>query len=250
MSDSNLPQQIEMLNQEIDALQTTLHDYEARDQALFEAAPISLWEEDFSAVKRYLNELRTAGVTDLRRHFESHPDEVESCASLVRIIAVNQATLQLFKARSQEELQGNLARIFGPESYAVFQEEIIALAERGIFHSEIINYTLDETPIYVSVQIAITPGDEDSWSRVFVSLIDITERKEAESALQKAHQELEQRVEERTAELQQAYATLQRAHEFFYSTLEQAITVIQRGSTIQEILHYLEQAREQFEGDK
>jgi hypothetical protein len=33
---------------------------------LFEFAPISLWEEDYSAVKGYFDRLRAVGVTDLR----------------------------------------------------------------------------------------------------------------------------------------------------------------------------------------
>ena len=40
---------------------------EAEDhfEKLFEYAPISLWEEDFSGVKKFFDDLQAEGVTDL-----------------------------------------------------------------------------------------------------------------------------------------------------------------------------------------
>ncbi len=45
-------------------------------------------------------------------------------------------------------------------------------------------------------------------SRVIVTFVDVTERRQAEDALQKAHDELEQRVDERTVELKNTHAQL------------------------------------------
>ena len=41
-----------------------LRESETRYRSLFEDSPISLWEQDFSAVKRRLDRLREDGITD------------------------------------------------------------------------------------------------------------------------------------------------------------------------------------------
>ena len=46
-------------------------------QMLFEYAPISLWEQDFSAIKTFFDGLRRQGVRDLGRYLDENPDQVE-----------------------------------------------------------------------------------------------------------------------------------------------------------------------------
>ncbi len=61
--------------------------------------------------------------------------------------------------------------------------------------------------------------------RMAGTVLDVTERKRAEAALRQAHDELERRVEERTAELQQAVATLKKTE----ALLHQAVDVANLG---------------------
>src|SRR5437762_7024643 len=49
---------------------------ELRFRALFEGSPISLWEEDFSAVRFYLDELAASGIDDLVGHLRTNSDAV------------------------------------------------------------------------------------------------------------------------------------------------------------------------------
>ncbi len=84
-------------------------------KTLFEYAPISLWEEDYSDLKSALDNLRTQGVKSLSDHLKKHPEFVDECMRKIIVRDVNQHTLTLFKANSKQELLDNLDKIFREE---------------------------------------------------------------------------------------------------------------------------------------
>ncbi len=69
-------------------------------RGLFQHSPISLWVEDFSGVKRLMDEVRDRGIEDLRVFTDVHPEFIQRCISEIRVIDVNRHTLTLFGALS------------------------------------------------------------------------------------------------------------------------------------------------------
>jgi len=154
---------------------------ETKYKNLFEHVPVALWDEDFSNLKTYLDGLHQSGITDLRTHFEQHPQDVAHCAELIEIIDVNQATLNLFEAKTKEKLLGNLKRIFRYQPPTIIKEEIITLYKGETpYQGEMIAISLNERSFHCHVEVAIAPGYEETWEKVFVSVTDITERKQSE----------------------------------------------------------------------
>lgn len=148
---------------------------------MFRYAPVSLWEEDFSEVKRHLGHLKRSGVDNLRKYFEEHPEAVLSLAQMVRIIQVNDATINLFEAGSPEEFRDGLSLVLGKESYEVFKEELVTLSEsREVFSSITTNLTLKGNRRDILITVTIPPGFEESWSKVYVAITDITALKHRE----------------------------------------------------------------------
>ena len=72
-------------------------------RGLFEHSPVSLWVEDFSAIKRLLDECAAAGIRDFRVFTDVHPEFVERCMSEIRVIDVNRHTLDLFARARQAD---------------------------------------------------------------------------------------------------------------------------------------------------
>jgi PAS domain S-box-containing protein len=169
-----------------------LRESESRYRTLFADSPVSLWEEDFSGIRRYFDRLRALGVSDFDEHFTANPDELADCVESVRVVDVNRATLALYGAESRSQLLAGLDRILGDEGREVFRRSILALArgERS-WESEGINYTLNGDPIRLALQWSVAPGAERTWSRVLVSAMDITDRTRVESALRESEARFE-----------------------------------------------------------
>jgi PAS domain S-box-containing protein len=153
---------------------------EERFRNIFENSPIALWEEDFSEVKRFIEGLKSKGIKDARKYFEDHSHVVVKCVKKVKVIDVNNAALNLFKAKGKEELQQGLDKTFTEESYQVFREELICIAEgRTEFESEATAKTLKGDRKHVVVRWSVAPGYEKTLSKVLVSISDVTELKRA-----------------------------------------------------------------------
>jgi PAS domain S-box-containing protein len=169
-----------------------IRESEERYRTLFDDSPVSLWEEDFSGIKRHIERLGALGVADLDEHLRTHPEELADCVESVRVVDVNRATLALYGAENKSQVLAGLDRIVGQDGHDVFRRSIVALAngERS-WASQGVNYTLDGDPISVALEWSLAPGAETTWSRVLVSATDVTERTRAEAALRESEARFE-----------------------------------------------------------
>ncbi len=177
--------------------EAALHASESRYRSLFEYSPTAMWEEDFSAVKRRLDGLKRKGVKNMRSYLEAHPQVVAECARLVRVLDVNHAAVTLYGAREKSELLGDLSKVIQGDSFDHFREELVSISE-GItdFVWEGINYTLDGRCLDISLRWSNLPQHADDFSRVIVSIVDVTERKRSDESLRAAEAKLRALVEQ------------------------------------------------------
>ncbi|MFP6562543.1 diguanylate cyclase [Paraburkholderia sp. B3] len=154
-------------------------------QGIFEHAPVSLWVENFSAIRQLLEDVRMQGIVDFRTFTDVHPEFVERCMSEIQVVDINHYTLGMFRAPDKATLLTRLPDVFRDEMRPHFREQLFDLWEGRLFHQrEVLNYALDGSELHVHLQFSVFPGHEEQWDLVLLALTDITARKKAEAYLE------------------------------------------------------------------
>lgn len=111
-----------------------------------------------------------------------------------------------------EAIEGRLTQELYPDEAAQYHEDDLQVIRSGKPKLGIIEPLLTESGEKRWIQTDKVPYRDEAGNiiGVIVFALDITERKKAEEALQKAHAELELRVQERTAELLHANTVLEK----------------------------------------
>ncbi|MBA4384564.1 MAG: hypothetical protein C0410_07490 [Anaerolinea sp.] len=160
-----------------------LRESESRYRYIFNSVPVAIKEEDFSTVYQMMEELRQSGVDDFEEFLSKHPEWVKKAVEGVRIVEVNQETLNIYKAESKDQLINTLDQYFSADSLISFQKELLAFwNHQSSYEHETVNKTLLGETIDVWFSIAIPSLPED-YSKILVTIMDITERKRAEEQI-------------------------------------------------------------------
>ena len=206
----HLQRSVNSMIAEIESASDALRRSEERYRLLFEEAPISLWEEDFSGIQRYFDQLRASGVSNLPAYLRVHPEAVQHCAKLVKVLDVNNATLELFDANEKQDILADPSKVFTEGSRERFQEELVMLAKgKDRFTNEFVQRSLSGAERHVILHLEVAPGYKNSLGKILISLIDITKRKRAEEELKRYQDHLEDLVQLGTAELRTVNRHLQ-----------------------------------------
>ncbi|MGM0405647.1 MAG: PAS domain S-box protein [Thermoplasmatota archaeon] len=164
---------------------------ERRFKELFHESPIGIWEEDFSVVKKKVDELKEKGVEDIGQYLDDHQEFVRELIRDVKIISINDSVLDMYKADSIEEFKNGLSEIFDEKSIPSFKEVVEHIANGETEHKmDKVDKRLDGEDIHIFLKWSVVNGHEDDYSRVIVSTIDISERKEKEEKLKRSEERL------------------------------------------------------------
>ncbi|NOY54801.1 MAG: HAMP domain-containing histidine kinase [Actinobacteria bacterium] len=165
-------------------VRTTKLKADQRYRTLVQRAPISIWEEDFSAVGKWLDGLRSEGVTDLRSFLT--PGMIREATGLIVVRGVNQACIDLLEARDATQLVGPLQPAsISEETLASLTEQLIAIWERtDHVTTEVEGLTFKGNPIQGILHwSAPRINGRIDLSNVVVSVTDVTPLKETQRRL-------------------------------------------------------------------
>ena len=156
-----------------------------KDRSIFEHSAVSLWEEDISGLRALIREWQSRKVSDLHAYLLAHPALVRKGIKAVRVVDVNEATLRLYEAKSRKDLLGPLDITLDAESLKDFIELIVAVAEgRTLLEQESSALTLGGKRLSILLR-AIIPAEKDAYHYMLVNVIDITESRRLEQALER-----------------------------------------------------------------
>lgn len=176
-------------------------------------------KKSFGSVRA--DEPQKEGTMIFERFFESAPDAIVVVSSDGRIVRINAASEKLF-GYTRDELLGEFVEVLIPER---FRERHVEQRKRYFSEPRTRSLGLglnlygrrrdgSEFP----ADIMLSPLEADEGILALSVVRDITERKQTEEELRRAHDELEIRVTERTGELASANEALRR----YAAALEEA----------------------------
>lgn len=175
--------------QELIKSNSALRESEARYRSIFDRTRVALWERDYSELRDFLAVLRSSGVSDFSAYAKTHPDFISSCFDMIKIVAANDAAVELIGPSASSPGGGFISR-FIPKDSEAFVGILQAIAE-GERHFEDDAEVICDDGQRKSVIISISfPDDPAAFNRVVLSMVDITHREEARKALAEAQVEL------------------------------------------------------------
>jgi PAS domain S-box-containing protein len=172
-----------------------LEESERRYRSLFESNPAVIWEEDFSEMKRYLDDL-AEDVEDMAAYVEKHPDVIEEMFDRIEVIDVSEQATERYGADSKEHLMANFPRLFTEQAYEANMEIALRIQQGEThFRVETSARTFDGEERNEIIDVNVPDPYAEDFSRVYLTVTDITERKAQEAELRTVKERLDLALE-------------------------------------------------------
>jgi len=178
---------------ELRKAECAVKESEKNIRLLFQSAPVAMIEWNASELKSYIDGILASRAIDLKEYLKENPQEVFHCWDLIKIVDYNTTFLELLEAENIEEVS-KLTEKGTPDEYLRFAQDVIMMAASDILWEEREENltTVKGNRRTVLGRSLIISGHEDTFSRLIITLTDITKLKEAQESLRISEQRYRQ----------------------------------------------------------
>ncbi len=156
-----------------------------RYRHIYERVPISIWDEDFTAVGELLDRLRGEGVDDLRAHLEADERLIDDAIRLIRVKNVNPAAKQMLALDAGAAVSERIdPATLTDETRSSFVDQLLAIWEgRDYTATEVVGQKVDGSRLDGILHwSAASSAAGLNLSEVIVAIDDVTESKAGDRA--------------------------------------------------------------------
>jgi signal transduction histidine kinase len=175
-----------------------------RYHALFDLAPVAIYEVDFSETKKYFEILRNQGIRNFQEYFTQNIDELLKCHRLAVNLGSNKTLLDIWEAENVEQINRAIYSAFTQKtaSYVSHADTMVKLANGFTsFSKDETLFTIRGNIRYIRTHVNVAPGFEKTLARVYICFYDTTELVKMSRELIRYKENLEELVKERTRKL-------------------------------------------------
>lgn len=190
-----------LLEQKVDEKTKELQILNAQYLSLFNLSPIAQWETDFTEVVKYISAKGLKSESHFNEYVENNPDFIRECLQHIKYVRVNEAALKLHEVSDNNSLKELIDKMPNKEVQIVINEFKKLFKGEQFSSYETINTAASGKILELIVTWADVSDIPKTYSRVLMSLTDITHLRKVERELKRHQSELEQLVAEQTREI-------------------------------------------------
>jgi PAS domain S-box-containing protein len=167
------------------AAEQAMRASELRYRTLYRHTPVAIIEADFTQVGKWLDELRVAGVKNLREKLNAEPRQLLRAAKMVRFVDCNNSAMTMLKVKSKIDFQRRRRALETPESIEVIKLAMLSLWEgRNTLEAEMKMRDFEGGMHDIQMRWWMERTDDGlDFSQSVMVFLDLTDLKKAEAAL-------------------------------------------------------------------
>ncbi len=191
---------------------------------LFENSPVAMFELDLSELKIYVENIDENTSLIIDKNIEV----VQNGLKLIRVINLNQSGISLFGFKDKKDAQVNYYKTYSDKSLESIKTVILAILKKKTSSTyEGVRQNVNGETLYVHLNWLVLPSYEENYSRVLLSISDITALKNYQKELNEHKDHLEEIVLERTNEIIKLNSDLTQTNSELFKKTEELSQTIQ-----------------------